>query len=143
MMRYLLSTVIQQAFEDEVGKDKKEMAFLVSFKLTLNHEAHEEGYRFMDLLLYAPNNYVQVWVRERWDLEEGDTVPHKNEMKWALASHHDSVWREAISQILWQYERQIMVFSRRNLGRWYEIVPIFNFQDLDLKRQYEGPLRRV
>lgn len=137
-MRSLLVGVIRQTFLKEVGKfqcrQDQPKAFLVSFGLSLDYDK-EEGYRQLDLLLYAPANYVQVWKRERWTVipqegldcdDDGETFVKdgydydEGASAWEMIGDHDSCYPEAVACCLAEYERRILTFD--GPGDWFRII---------------------
>jgi hypothetical protein len=67
-IQHLLATVICYTFEAACGKwqmrKRIPMVFVVNFKVSLN--PNEDGFRCLDLALYAPWDHVKVYARERW-----------------------------------------------------------------------------
>ncbi len=126
---HLLTTVIRTTFLSEVGKNQKSQravkGMLLSFKLAPRGE--EEGYRYLDVLLYAPANYVGVYRRERWDvipeadLDEDGPKPGKDYVKgespWELLSCHDSGWTEGVERVLRDGR-----ISTWEWADWYRVV---------------------
>lgn len=134
MLPNLLTAVVRYTFLHEVGKhqaNKHRLALLMSFA-TPTKEG-EEGYRYLDVLIYAPMNYVGVYRRERWDvipeadLGDDDEGPlpgksyTKGESPWKLVSYHDSGWPEGISNIL-QKEHLLTWAHVGGDNGWYRIV---------------------
>ncbi len=137
--RSIFATVLNATFEEKCGKWQADKpapkAFQIQFALGINHET-EDGYRTLEIALFAPHNYVQVWVRKTWevipldDLEyaEGEcigTKPGKEYRKgaseWRKVADHDSCWREGVENILREYEREITVL-RTNLDDWWTLI---------------------
>jgi hypothetical protein len=91
-------------------KDSPKM-YVVGFSIPVDYD-HEDGYRHVDIGLYAEFNYVSVYARERWDvialedLEEDECLkPGKDYVKgdsgWELIGSHDSEWREMVENFLY------------------------------------------
>lgn len=137
----IIHTFIREVGKHQIGRSRKDgvdpKAFLVSFKTKTNYTV-EEGYRHIDLLIYAPMNYVQVWVRERWDVipiedleddGQGDTLVRagcsytKGETTWALMADHDSCWTEGVHNILRTHEDKIHLLES-SLGNWFQVVRV-------------------
>jgi hypothetical protein len=145
IFRQMFGDVITYTFDKEVGKfqvsrNRREggepRAMLVSFKTKTDHTT-EEGYRHVDLLIYGPMNYVQVWVRERWDVipiedleddADGDTRLKagcsytKGETNWKLIADHDSGWREGVHRFLQENEDKIVILD--SLEGWFRVVRV-------------------
>ena len=137
----ILTSIIVQTFHKEVGKfqiDKDAKALLVSFKLQIDHDK-EDGYRHLDILVYAPQNYVGVFFRQRSnliataDLEydddgDGQPKPGKNYIKeataWERIAFHDSGWIEGIDRILKAFEDRILSLNAKD---WFEVVDVPEF----------------
>jgi hypothetical protein len=139
MLHTLLNTVICQTFLKECGKwqSKKETpkAFFFEFSTSVDHKI-EEGYRHIEVLLYASMNYVQVWTRRTYtviplaDLEEGADGESRvkkgkdyNEgaTPWEKVCDHDSCWRDGVSKIIWDNRNDLSTFSG-SIGEWYKLV---------------------
>lgn len=141
MLDYLFMTVIDQTFIKNVGKfqgkNPDPKAMHIRFSVHIAHEK-EEGYRYryLDLVIYAPMNYVQVWVRDAWnvipiaDLEyddEGEGAVKKGKAyaegasEWRLVADHDSCWRDGVRDVIRKYHDQLSTFSGSD---WFNIVPV-------------------
>lgn len=143
MSRAMISDVIQCTFNNLVGKwqvkKNPQEALLIQFRTKTNFDK-EEGYRYLDLLVYGPMNYVQVWWRRRWcvipqeyleDDGMGDVVVSKGKKydegqgDWQThnAHGHDSGWRDTIGRFLDENAKDILGFDK--LGdTWYKIIPV-------------------
>lgn len=137
-MKNLVSDMIACTFLEKVDKHNEKKALLISFRKRIDY-TKEEGYRYLDLLIYAPHSYVKVLVRERWvvipltDLEEsGSKMTPKADKDyvrgasgWTKVCSHDSGWTEGIENTLKKYEQEIVlpwITSFATLGSFYEIV---------------------
>jgi hypothetical protein len=135
-MLNLLVSVLRQTFEEKVGKfqvkQEQPKALLTNFRLTVDTDV-EDGYRYLEVAIYAPCNYVQVWVREAWTVipvedldydDDGDatlkpgTDYDEGYTDWFLVADHDSGWTEGISRILRQYQNRITTFAQ---GSFYQV----------------------
>jgi hypothetical protein len=142
-LQYLLSTVICKTFEKVCGKwqakKSEPKAFLVSFSIPTDYDK-EEGYRHLDLVLYAEFNYVSVYTRERWevisvdDLEEGDDAgvkPGKDYTKgdsgWNLIGSHDSCWREMVQDFISTNASRLNTFN--SLDDFYTLTDPIESKD--------------
>lgn len=113
-------------------------AMKIVFKTTIDHRI-EEGYRYLELVIYAPMNYVQVWTRTTWnvipieDLEDDNTGSGDTRVKvgkdyqtgesaWRKVADHDSCWRDSVRDLLREYEHSIQVFEGGE--DWYTVVPV-------------------
>jgi hypothetical protein len=133
----LLADVITWTFDKECGKyqlrKEEPKALCVKFRSTVNPEK-EEGYRSVELLIWGPMNYVQVWVRSTWNVipvedlifdDDGDAsvAPGKDYQKgvspWVLLADHDSGWRDGVRQALQEKESIITGFYQSD---WYQLV---------------------
>ena len=136
MLSNLLSDIVCQEFMSRVGKNQARQAepkaMLISF--TLSPKSDEEGYRYLDLLIYGPMNYVGVFVRERWNVipvadlvgEDGDERPapgkgyQKGSSEWVKVCYHDSGWRDGVRQVLYEHGDRLNTFS--GISSWYETI---------------------
>lgn len=128
-MMSMLAYAINATFERECGKhqlSKGRKAFMVSFRLSIDYDK-EEGYRHLEVAFWGPQNYVQVWVRETWDVipvedleydEEADESRVKKgknyrtgSSEWKMVADHDSCWRDGIKRVLEENSKRVMDFS--------------------------------
>lgn len=143
-MRYLVAKMLAATFENEFGKFqvKKEspMAMLTRFSLGIDHEK-EEGYRNLEIAIFAPMNYVGVWVRETWnvipteDLEYDEASDEsfvkagkdyvQGASEWKRVAYHDSCWRDGLNRTLEEYQKRIGLGSFSGLLKkgFYEPMP--------------------
>lgn len=144
MYESMLARVICEEFEKNPGKDQAPIfgekpgepkALLIGFRRRIDHDK-EDGYRYLDLLLFAPTNYVQVWTRSRAntisleDMEEddGEMVPkdgkdyESTKTEWEMHSDHDSCWRDAVGQVLWDNRESIAGFD--SINGWAKVIPV-------------------
>lgn len=142
-MRNLLAKVIADTFIKECGKFQRPLSphprqeSPQAFKMTfaLPSKKGEEGYRNLEVVLFAPQNYVQVWTRETWDVipeedldvdEDGETFVKKGKdyqkgaAPWKQVANHDSCWRDGLEGILKEYDRQLLTFTGPS---WFQLVP--------------------
>lgn len=133
-LQHLLTSLIRSEFLARAGKwqerDPSHKAMLFSFAIPT--KAGEEGYRDLDVLIYAPANYVGVYTRERWnvinesDLGDDDEGPlpgkdyEKGESAWTCAAYHDSCWSEGIEEIL--KKRHLLTWGHQPNDSWCQIV---------------------
>lgn len=135
----MLAEVIITTFDLQVGKHQATKpvptAMQVSFRMYVEHEK-EEGYRYLDLLIYGPANYVGIYERTRWDVipqedltydEESDEYLikegksyNKGTSPWALKGYHDSGWRDAIRRVLREHAPKMMGLDKRK--DWYGTI---------------------
>lgn len=164
-LQYLLSTVIRETFLKEVGKNQIRRkrrdgltipenqqgpghgeALKLRFKTSIDY-SKEEGYRWVEVVIYAPLNYVQVWVRTAWnvipleDMEDGDDGDtyvkkgkdyNKGESAWEKIADHDSCWTDGVDCVLKGEFGDLNTFDGRgsfdalgssiNDSTWYEII---------------------
>ena len=137
-MHDIVADIISQTFSKTPGKNQAKSgtpkAFVVSLSTRLDYST-EEGYRYLDLVLYAPYNYVQVWVRRRWTVVAIDDLNDDGEglkpgkdytegaSEWTCIGDHDSGWREAVRDILYKNRTDISGLSSGSaFGEWYSVV---------------------
>lgn len=144
----MLATVVCSEFARRVGKRMPSRALLIPMHTSVDFDK-EEGYRFIDLLLWAPANYVAVLARRRWtvipldDLDydehgecfvkEGRDYTH-GESKWHLLAYHDSTWRGAVRDFFRDNRDDIQGFAS-SVGGWAD--------DLALKEEMEEELASI
>jgi len=117
-------------------KPPVQLAMKIRFNTHADYDK-EEGYRFLDLVIYGPTNYVQVWVRTAWDVipvedleydedREGRIKKGKSYQKgvsdWKCVGNHDSGWRDSVRQVLRDNSKILATFN--SLNHWFEIVPV-------------------
>lgn len=141
MNSQMITDTITTVFNDQVGKwqvkKPEQRALKISFRTRIDH-ATEEGYRFLDLLIYGPMNYVGVFIRERAtvishdDMEEGDDgemVPKEGKdysnvtTDWVEVCYHDSGWRSAVNDVLFQNRDKITGFDCLG-GYFYQSITV-------------------
>ena len=111
-------------------------AMLLKVDLSINHDK-ESGYRWREILIFGPMNYIGVWMRDcwnvipledlQWDEEQQDDVikPGRNykagNSEWQCLSYHDSCWGDAINRLFSNTSGEIQSL-RIPLGHegWYE-----------------------
>ena len=159
-LQFLLNTIIRETFLKEVGKNQISRthyhkdgltipefkqghgngeALKLRFKTNIDYDK-ENGYRFVEVVIYAPMNYVQVWVRNTWnvipleDLEDGDdgdTYVKKGKSyiegasAWEKIADHDSCWPDGVDRVLKGDFGELSTFDGVALGPdggWYKIV---------------------
>lgn len=158
-LQYLLSSIIRETFLKEVGKNQSRMPIGAStgagneppekglrlkFKTRTDY-SKEEGYRFVEVVIYAPMNYVQVWVRKSWnvipndDLETGDDGDtyvkngkdyDKGSDPWEKIADHDSCWTDGVDSVLKGEFGELTTFDGSS-NHWYEIV---DFSTLEIPK---------
>ena len=155
-MHNILSDIICQTFSTEPGKNQgktnEPKAFVTTFSTKLDY-SKEEGYRYLDLVLYARYNYVQVWIRRRWTVisledlnDDGEGLkPGKDytegASKWECIGEHDSCWREAVRDLLWNNRADITGLSSASLfDKWYKVVPVNTLNIIGTKMSEDGTI---
>jgi hypothetical protein len=131
MLEWIVNTIICDEYQKEF-KDKGEhkYAMKLEFSLAIDYEK-EEGYRNVELWLYAEDNYVGVYSRENWNVaplnsnydENGDPKYESGVSEWQSLSFHDSCWRtDGIDRFIFKHKDRIICL--RSLHGWYEKVPM-------------------
>jgi hypothetical protein len=138
MITSILEEIICSEFEKNVGRfqAKNIDQHVMDIKIALNifYDHGEDGYRNLNLRIYAPYNYVAVLVKEDWTIIlENDIDYDKDRLKrgkkyiegdtgWLIASYHDSCWRSAVQDVIRAYESRLSVikdsywYIKRDLG---------------------------
>lgn len=109
-------------FQEKKSEDQRQ-AFQVAFDLSVDSEK-ESGIRMIEVLYWAPRDYVQVWTRTTRsvipvsDLEydndgESHVAEHSNgyvdgSTPWKKVLDHDSDWGYAIDMLLREHKDQIV-----------------------------------
>jgi len=139
-MRNIVTSIICQEFETNVGKwqvkNSETFGMQISFDLSCNPPI-EKGYRHLDILIYAPMNYVAVMVKERWSViassdlvydDNGDASIRKGSRgyvegstEWLVAGYHDSCWRDSLNTVLRNNEERIVTLDT-DFKTWYKKV---------------------
>ena len=137
----IVKNIITTEFDNSIGRNqfKKDTktGMQVSFSLTTECEK-EDGYRNLDILIFAPMNYVAVLVRERWDVislkdigynenSESHIKPDSNgyihgATKWLCAGYHDSCWRDSVGRVLKDNVDRIITIN--NITEWYKRIEL-------------------
>lgn len=142
MLSNILNEIICTTFEKIVGKNQisKEgpnRALQVSFKLSLDYD-NEDGYRWLDIIIYAPMNYAYVVTKERWNrysldavkeyTDEGEVVfkdgmgYEEGESGLTFVSCHDSCWRDGVNRIINDNRDRLLTLS--GWKDWYSIIEV-------------------
>jgi len=135
--RRMVAEVINHTFTKACGKNQlskpehERRALHITFSARIDYEK-EEGYRYIELVIYGPANYVQVWTRDRWtvipvedleDEDDGGPKPGKGYIEgssaWEMVGFHDSGWRSSVENLLSKRERDIDGFTGSD---WYKLV---------------------
>lgn len=144
----LLKHVLCHEFETRCGKwqckKAEQKAFLFSFKTSLDY-AKEDGYRYIDVVIYGEMNYVGVWIRKRWNVVALDDLNYgpdgeadglkpgkkyeEGSGPWVQVANHDSCWREGVDTALRGFD--IITFSTDVNGDWWKLA---NPKDLGIVR---------
>lgn len=144
-MYHIVADVISKEFSKHGGKfqvrAKVPKALMVSFSQRLDY-SKEEGCRQIDVVLYAPFKYVQVWTRKRWtvigrpnlmDYGGGDRhapyiAPGKDYTvgvsEWVYLGDHDSGWYGVLAEFLRQNLSEILGLEKAHLDDWYTLVDV-------------------
>lgn len=154
----MVASIIIDTFGSKVGRwgghgkrtpfGAPQKALLVEFRTPTDYGI-EDGYRHIDMLIYADANYIGVYVRDRWsvwnnqvaepgwDCEESAKIT-KGASEWRCLAYHDSCWTEGVERFLCDWkpadgEAPVgsvqSIFGRQldglsGLGRWYKIVEV-------------------
>lgn len=159
----MVASIIIDTFGSEVGRwgghgtrmpaGTPQEALLVEFRTPTDYDI-EDGYRYIDMLIYADANYIGVYVRDRWsvwsdqgagpgcdcsDCAEGAEIATVSGVsEWRCLAYHDSCWTEGVERFLCNWkpadgEAPVGsvqdIFGRRldgfsGLERWYKIVEV-------------------
>lgn len=136
----ILSDVICSTFMTACGKNQcvkpegERKAFKMEFNVSIDHEK-EEGYRWLEVVIYGPMNYVGVWVREvsnvismddmEYDEAEEEYYPKegknyiKSKTPWVQVTYHDSGWRNGVKRLLTEKDPFI---SNIHGSDWFKLV---------------------
>ena len=104
----------------------------LTFGLKLSVPPDLDGYRTLEVVVFRPMNYVQVWSRllsttiplvDLGDEDGEGPKPGKDWTtttgEWRLHADHDSCWREGLTDLLRLYDREILCFA--GMGAWYKM----------------------
>ena len=92
MYTFAISQIIQDTYESVRTNDR---GFLITFSVNPDYDV-EDGYRYRDLIVFAPKGmrYVFVMYRDRWNVcPNGSDTYDKGQSEWRKLSYHDSCWR--------------------------------------------------
>jgi len=126
-----------RAFKDFSKNDLQNIALQFTFDLRVNC-VKEVGYRHLDLIAWAPRNYVGIFTKERWnvlsnddleDSEDGEIIIKKGKdynigsSDYEIHSYHDSCWREdGVRRVL--YERESVIRGIDSLSTFYRTINV-------------------
>lgn len=164
MLENMVASMICQEFEHNVGRkqshNEKQIAMKLTFRLSNDYDL-EEGYRHLQVLIYAPYNYVAVFVKEDWTIIPVDELDDENDCLkkgcnyregdtgWKMISYHDSCWRtDGIDRIIQSHRDRLngldtigetcVVNGKSFTGHWYSTVEVTG----DLKKEMEKMMSR-
>ena len=110
------------------------MGMHFTFRLRLDSE--EDGYRFLDVILYGAANYVGVYARLRWEVVHESQLGYNEETeeeflkgdytegstKWYRLYYHDSCWPDGVNKLLRGIAKRANIIEVRE--HWYEIKEV-------------------
>jgi len=127
----IVAKIICETFNEKIGRNGgKQFGFttpkglLIEFSTKIDYKT-EEGYRYLDLFLFAPMNYVGVFIRDHSTIikidAEGELIGDyvTTTGKWNCIGYHDSCWRSSVRELLFQNRDNITGLS--TLSGWYEV----------------------
>jgi hypothetical protein len=131
MYTSILQRIISAEFEKNVGtmqakneRDGKSMfAMDLSFRLAHFFD-FEEGWRRLNLRIFAYGNYVTVLVKELWDVRPKESKEDilgqdiTGQTDWHLVVHHDC-WDDVLSDIFRAYDERIVMLEMLFTEGWY------------------------
>lgn len=142
-MKYgrMVANIICDTFRKEVGTwggnppgkshGKPQRALRVNFAATCDY-ATEDGYRYLDLLVFAEANYVGVYFQRTWNVRPVLKLPPNQEggygdyttgaSEWIFLCYHDSCWPEGVERFLLDNEQEIACLG--GLNDWFDIVTL-------------------
>jgi hypothetical protein len=147
MTSTLVSQLLCHIFKEEAGTDQlrapeqERRALLVSTNTKIDYDK-EEGYRYADMVLYAGYNYVQVWVRTRWNVaplppedvewEDHDWQYDEGSSPWERWSFHDSCWRsDGVDKFLRSFEH--LGFNGLSFRAPYDVIDLVKVKELGIE----------
>src|ERR1035437_10238392 len=118
MIESMLTHIIDHEFEKVVGKNQSETrkAMHIGFHLpTKNHDQ----YHICHMYIFGPHNYVHVAVQE----ERIDERGHRHVEPMEHLCYHDSCWRDAIQNFIFQHHGELGGFqSLVKIFDWYDVI---------------------
>lgn len=127
-------------------KSRKSRALKFSFGLFVDHNI-EVGFRSLDVMLWAPTNYVCVISRESWyvlpfsDIDGDVSRPRpKQGSSWTdgntgyrFHAYHDQKWRdEGVKRVLGEYKERIEML--RYDKTFYDVVTLWDAELSEFKK---------
>lgn len=126
MLTSVISRLIQDEFEANIEKGS-EIGMAFTLDLHIDYDREEDGYRYVDVLMFAPANYVKILARERWTvIPTGGDDYVEGETPWFKVGDHDSCWRDSLTQIFQTYGNDIITLRQsrlRDLETATDILP--------------------
>lgn len=133
----------KRAFSDINPGFKPELTLNFEFHLKVNYEK-EEGYRYLDVVIWAPTNYIAVFSKERWCVISPDDIDSENdclmpgkdytqgETDLECHTYHSSCWAsDGIHRIL--FERRNALSGICTSDSFYKVEKISEEQQKNLK----------
>lgn len=131
----ILSNIICSTVEKEIERHSYK-ALEITFRARIDYD-REDGYRFVDLLIYRPTNYTKVYCRSRWDIITSDDLIYedgesfikagskgyqKGETGWALLADHDSGWRMDGVERFINSNADVVTGLDSSFTNWYKVL---------------------
>lgn len=138
----IFSNIVCQVFEKEVGRRQADClvkrAFMLEPETSIDY-AHEEGYRWEELLIYGELNYVGVYYRKCWDVapvtagvdEDAPLIYKAGHTDWEILAYHDSCWRSDGVENYFR-TRGSRFTSLRTIGGWFKVIALSKEQEAEL-----------
>lgn len=150
----LPTTLLTQAISDQMRKELPPTSWdarhtkAMRLQLRLSTPPTHEGYVTLEIVLFRPMSYTQVWSRvtstmapieglddqDYCGLKPGFEYT-KSATEWVIHCDHDSCWREALGALLNTHTAQIVLFS--GPGDWYEIVDVASLNLPDSREAFD------
>ena len=120
MISYMLSNIICETFEKEVGKHQHETGKAMHIGFDLTTSKSRDQYRVCHMYIHAPANYVHVAT-------QSESIDKDGAQHWRPMCHigyHDSCWRDSIQSFIFQNREELSVFRSFDLFSWYDVVTL-------------------
>jgi len=163
----VIDSIICSEFDHKFGRSGSKGALsdptdamILTFGLSPFYD-EEQGYRHLHLLLYGGGgNYISVYGKLDWNviahedvLDDGTTKAEytQGDTGWVLLCHHDSCWRGAVHDIVWEYRDRINYLNTLfRIGFAHPDSPHFEraqhqgwYTRLTLTEEEQGRLREI
>lgn len=133
MLTNILTQIIASTFRTNLGKNTPSKVMVLHFSVSVADEF--EGYARWTMILWAPSNYLEVWVRKEWNQVPAEGLDGDDDLKpgfeyklgaepWTILISHDSGWRSTIQDFINQHRHEFLTLNEFGTHDWFSIAQV-------------------